>query len=182
MKNNLLKAVSVTLLISMLSAFSACSKDSSTVESSSDSAPFTGITDNGTDSDAPVNEFDMYYPDADGIDLNGVDFNLLYFSNLLTFSWMGIPTDMNPVEETGDVLNDAVYNRNRNIEDMPVTCYIALSVISRKKEFLDLSVFDVPFIEIVSTLIRRVAVYKFSLLCKPVFLGFGKIFFPKAVS
>jgi len=58
------------------------------------------------------------YPDVTGMDLGGVNFNMFYFSNELNHSWSGIPTDLNPTETTGDILNDAVYQRNRVVEEM----------------------------------------------------------------
>ena len=58
------------------------------------------------------------YPNVENIDLDGVDFRLFYFSNAANHAWTGIPTDFNPSETNGDVLNDAVYHRNRTVETL----------------------------------------------------------------
>lgn len=62
-------------------------------------------------------ETEYPFPDVSGVDLGGVTFNMFYFSNELNHAWSGIPTDLNPTETTGDILNDAVYERNRYVEE-----------------------------------------------------------------
>ena len=53
------------------------------------------------------------------LDLGGADFNILYFDAVEACGWSSdIPCDVNTDEQTGDLLNDEVYDRNRRIEDM----------------------------------------------------------------
>jgi len=102
-------------LASLCTAFAACSGGDSgnSVTSAEDSA-----SENTADSSSESTAEADFYPDIEGVDLDGADFGMVYFSNLLNHNWLGIPTDMNPTEETGDILNDAVYSRNRDVEDM----------------------------------------------------------------
>lgn len=53
------------------------------------------------------------------LDLGGRDFSVLYFDPVQDWGWnSNTPSDINIAEETGEVLGDAVYNRNRKIEEM----------------------------------------------------------------
>ena len=53
------------------------------------------------------------------LDLGGADFNILYFDAVEACGWSSdIPCDVNTDEQTGDLLNDEVYDRNRRIEEM----------------------------------------------------------------
>ena len=62
----------------------------------------------------PENEYPKY-----DIDLGGEDFNILFFDAVKACGWSSdIPCDVDVAEQTGDVLSDAVYTRNRKIEDM----------------------------------------------------------------
>lgn len=57
-------------------------------------------------------------PDYD-IDLGGEKFNILYFDPIQAFGWSSdIPCDAYAEEQSGDVLSDAVYERNLRVEDM----------------------------------------------------------------
>lgn len=116
---NTKRLFALLLAAGMLLSLAACSSD--TTASDNDTA------DNGGDAasvnvggdDAAVTSAEVsYYPEIDGVDYDGRGFNLLYFSNELSHGWTDIPTDMNPTEETGDILNDAVYNRNRTVEEL----------------------------------------------------------------
>ena len=50
-------------------------------------------------------------------DYDGYEFHIINFDNALQHAWVGIPNDIDVEEETGDVLNDAVYVRNRAVEE-----------------------------------------------------------------
>ncbi len=107
----LTRMIALFLLAATIATFAACSSDTTDAGGTTTSA-----SESTTISTDPTSPSDMR-PDVDGLDLGGADFGMLYYSNLLTYSWTGIPTDMNPTEETGDILNDAVYNRNRSVEE-----------------------------------------------------------------
>ena len=65
-----------------------------------------------------TSEPEIDYPKYD-IDLGGEDFNILFFDAVKACGWSSdIPCDVDVAEQTGDVLSDAVYTRNRKIEDM----------------------------------------------------------------
>ncbi len=57
------------------------------------------------------------YYDTTGIDYNGYAFYIWNEDNLKDNAWSGFPNDMFVYEETGEVLNDAVYARNRTVEE-----------------------------------------------------------------
>jgi len=114
MKFHISKLTAMLLLISMLASFAACASDDNTALDTSADTSAASETAETAPSDNPAD----YYPDIEGMDLKGASFNMIYFSNELSHGWTGIPSDMNPAEETGDILNDAVYNRNRKVEDL----------------------------------------------------------------
>ncbi len=109
------KILSALLALLTVASLAACASDSGST--SDTTASQSDTTDTTVADTTALTEVD-YSPDTEGVDLEGADFGLVYFSNLLNHSWTGIPTDMNPTEETGDILNDAVYYRNRNVEEM----------------------------------------------------------------
>ncbi len=106
------------LLAGMLLNAAACGEASAPDAGPDTAAPSTSAVDAGGTTGEAAAETALQFPDTNGIDCGGYAFNLLYFSNLLTHSWTDIPTDMNPTEETGDVLNDSVYRRNRTVEEL----------------------------------------------------------------
>ena len=54
-----------------------------------------------------------------GLNLGGEDFTILYFDAVEACGWSSdIPCDVDTEEQTGDLLNDAVYARNRRVEEM----------------------------------------------------------------
>ena len=50
-------------------------------------------------------------------DYEGHEFRIISFDNEQQHGWTGIPNDLDVDEETGDVLNDSVYYRNRAVEE-----------------------------------------------------------------
>ena len=53
------------------------------------------------------------------LNLDGADFTILYFDAVEFCGWSSdIPCDVDTEETNGDLLNDAVYDRNRRIEEM----------------------------------------------------------------
>jgi len=109
---NIKKIISLILLSTcVLSSLAACSSNMK-----NDNAVSIDSTVDIQSSSVETSEIEDYYPDITNIDLNGTDLGMLYFSNLLQHGWQNIPTDMNPIEETGDILNDIVYLRNRDAE------------------------------------------------------------------
>ena len=57
--------------------------------------------------------------DVSGINYEGYEFRIWNFDNELVNGWnrKDIPDDMYSAEQTGDMLNDAVYNRNKTVEE-----------------------------------------------------------------
>ena len=57
--------------------------------------------------------------DVSGIDYEGYEFRIWNFDNVKVNTWdpSDIPNDMYSQELTGDVLNDAVYTRNKTVEE-----------------------------------------------------------------
>ena len=53
------------------------------------------------------------------LDLGGADFTILYYDAVEACGWSSsIPCDVDTEETNGDLLNDAVYDRNRRVEEM----------------------------------------------------------------
>ena len=98
----------------LLSALAACGE---TPPPASDGTAAAVTSEAPAETTAATDPVAEAFAAAAGLDFEGSDFVLLYYSNALSSSWVGIPTDMNPEEETGDVLNDAVYRRNRTVEE-----------------------------------------------------------------
>ena len=101
------------LLLTLLTVLPSCSS-ADTPTSDTSTAEARPAEEEAT---AAENVDSIPYPDVTGMDLGGVNFNMFYFSNELNHGWSGIPTDLNPAETTGDILNDAVYQRNRVVEE-----------------------------------------------------------------
>lgn len=81
------------------------------------------ITNNGNpeaggetvpDSEESVSETDPYDPGLPEKDFDGMDFRILNIEPEDTYWWS--TTQVDATEETGDIINDAIYNRNRSIE------------------------------------------------------------------
>ena len=103
--------IALSLLLSLILGTSCGSGGESgkeTTSSSDDSSDGTDVTT------APEKDYPKY-----DIDLGGEDFNILFFDAVKACGWSSdIPCDVDVAEQTGDVLSDAVYTRNRKIEDM----------------------------------------------------------------
>ncbi|MBQ8641134.1 MAG: extracellular solute-binding protein [Clostridia bacterium] len=105
----------LALLLALLTALPSCGS----ADTGETDAPAGETQPAAEDTTAAEDTADTIpYPDVTGVDLGGVNFNMFYFSNELNHGWSGIPTDLNPTETTGDILNDAVYQRNRAAEEM----------------------------------------------------------------
>ncbi|MCI8387567.1 MAG: hypothetical protein HFE63_03765 [Clostridiales bacterium] len=96
--------ISAALMAALLTAIPAVSCTSSTENTGGGT---NGITDTDTDSSAMVTE-SVTYPD---VDYEGAEFRILNFDQL----W-NMYIHIDAAELNGEVLNDAVYNRNRKIE------------------------------------------------------------------
>ncbi len=62
-------------------------------------------------------ETERLYYDTKGADYGGSSFGIWNFDNVTVTGWIGIPCDLFVDELNGDVLNDAVYARNLEIEN-----------------------------------------------------------------
>ena len=105
MKN---KILAVSLILALLLTVGCGSKDSG--EQKQTSADTT-VADTTAEPELTIPDYKL--------DLGGADFNILYFDAVEACGWSSdIPCDVNTDEQTGDLLNDEVYDRNRRIEDM----------------------------------------------------------------
>ena len=105
MKN---KILAVSLIPALLLTVGCGSKDSG--EQKQTSADST-VADTTAEPELTIPDYKL--------DLGGADFNILYFDAVEACGWSSdIPCDVNTDEQTGDLLNDEVYDRNRRIEDM----------------------------------------------------------------
>ena len=66
---------------------------------------------------AAAPETERPYYDAKGADYDGATFVIWNFDNAASNGWTGIPNDLFVDEMNGDVLNDAVYTRNLEVEN-----------------------------------------------------------------
>lgn len=95
----------LTLVFIFALLLTACANDEAN-DIQTTTAPITTSTDNNTnETDLPYD-----YPDAD---YGGATLNILNITNL----W-DMLVDIDRTELNGEILNDTVYNRNRNIEQM----------------------------------------------------------------
>ena len=117
------KNLSICLLIAMLASLASCGGDAP----AADTTASGGMTETTTAAEtAPP------YPEYD-LDGGGRAFRMIYFDAVAAYGWSSeIPCDIEEAEITGDVLSDAVYNRNRKIEEM---YNISFEAISTKEEF-----------------------------------------------
>lgn len=105
MKN---KILAVSLILALLLTVGCGSKDPG--EQKQTSADST-VADTTAEPELTIPDYKL--------DLGGADFNILYFDAVEACGWSSdIPCDVNTDEQTGDLLNDEVYDRNRRIEDM----------------------------------------------------------------
>ncbi len=109
-----MKHISSALLTALLlSSLVSCSDGSAAV-----------TTDSATDTSAHSADAETVETQAERItvtpvnsDYEGYEFRILGFDNEQQHGWTGIPCDLDVESETGDVLNDAVYARNRAVEE-----------------------------------------------------------------
>lgn len=107
------KITALLLALLLLFPLAACGNsgtDSGKVNETTASAPMTeDITESETTRDFPEYQLDG----------GGKDLNILYFDPVAFCGWSDqIACDVNTDEETGDLLGDAVYLRNRKVEEL----------------------------------------------------------------
>ena len=98
--------------ILMSSAVTGCSGGGDTVQTSAETEAV--VSGNETEADTEKIAFDVT-----GIDYEGYEFRVWNFDNYKVNTWdpKDIPNDLYSTELTGDVLNDAVFTRNKNVEE-----------------------------------------------------------------
>ena len=103
------KFTALTLLAALLLSVSCGSQGGSQNETT------TGGETTSADTTA---EPEITIPDYK-LNLDGADFTILYYDAVEACGWSSdIPCDVDTEETNGDLLNDAVYDRNRRIEEM----------------------------------------------------------------
>ena len=100
-----------TLLLAILLLFTACGGGKTETPSGAQTAPASDTTAEATEAVTTA------YYDVTGIDYNGYAFYIWNEDNLKDNNWTGFPNDMFVEGETGEILNDAVYTRNRAVEE-----------------------------------------------------------------
>jgi len=104
----------ISLLIAslfILLSFSACSNAG---QPDSTTAP-AAVTD--PVNTAPEESTRLYPQIPEGTDLKGDEFVILYYDTAVIHNLPGIPVDVWVEAQNGDVLNDAVFKRNKNVEE-----------------------------------------------------------------
>ena len=98
--------------ILMSSAVTGCSGGGDTVQTSAE----TEAVVSGNETEADTEKIAFY---VTGIDYEGYEFRVWNFDNYKVNTWdpKDIPNDLYSTELTGDVLNDAVFTRNKNVEE-----------------------------------------------------------------
>ncbi|MBE6657346.1 MAG: extracellular solute-binding protein [Ruminococcaceae bacterium] len=76
----------------------------------------TAAVGTGTETEA-VTEDERIVLDMTDRDYGGDIFHIVNYDNVTDNQWVGIPDDIFCEEETGDLLGDAVYQRNRTVEE-----------------------------------------------------------------
>lgn len=100
--------LSVVLILPMIIAAGACSSGGDRSIVSADSP---------TLSDETKAETARLYPDHES-DYKGAGFTVLYFDAVKNCGWSDLPCDVDEPQQVGEALSDAVYIRNRKIEEM----------------------------------------------------------------
>lgn len=104
------KRISAIALILAMAALTACGTQSGAQNETQAST--------GTSADTTSTETAVTLPDYK-LDLGGEDFKILYFDPVKSWGWSSnIPSDVSVEEQTGDILADAIYARNSEIEEM----------------------------------------------------------------
>ena len=100
--------ISILLLTSLL--VSSCGGASDTTDTEpAEQQDTASVTDAASDERITL--------DITGKDYGGDTFHIVNYDNVTDNQWVGIPDDIFCEEESGDVLSDAVYARNRTVED-----------------------------------------------------------------
>ena len=98
-------------LTALLAALVSCGGETASKPAETQSAQDSAATE----TEAVTEE--RLYP-AYELDLGGADFHMYYFDEVYVCGWSSdIPNDIMQTEETGDILADAVYRRNRAVEE-----------------------------------------------------------------
>ena len=106
------KQALVSLLLLTASLFAACA------DGGEEPATTTAAADTAADTvTEAVTEETRITLDMTGIDYGGDEFHIVNYDNITDNQWVGIPDDIFSEEETGDLLGDAVYRRNRTVEE-----------------------------------------------------------------
>ena len=106
MKNK--RLLSMLLVISMLLPLASCEKDKVTDIQKDTSADMQQISENNPEETETVSAWDQLVP----IDYEGYDFHILSYNSAGLTKWLDAE------EENGEVLNDAIYYRNRAVEEL----------------------------------------------------------------
>ena len=118
------KNLSICLLIAMLASLASCGGDAPAADTTA-SGETTPAATTAAETEPPYPEYDL--------DGGGRTFRMYYFDAVATFGWSSeIPCDIEEAEITGDLLSDAVYNRNRKVEEL---FNISFEALPAKNEF-----------------------------------------------
>ena len=84
-----------------------------------ETAPETETTQNTTPAETTETETERLTFDTTGIDYEGYEFRIWNFDNVKVNTWNpdDIPNDLYSTELNGDMLNDAVFTRNKTVEE-----------------------------------------------------------------
>ena len=100
--------ISILLLTSLLVSSCGGASDPTATESA-EKQDTASVTDAASDERITL--------DTAGKDYGGDTFHIVNYDNVTDNQWGGIPDDIFCEEESGDVLGDAVYQRNRTVEE-----------------------------------------------------------------
>jgi hypothetical protein len=105
------RLLAVILLSAVMATFSCGAEQKGSTDS--------GVTSDNLSSENSENTSELFaYPKYD-IDLGGETFRILYFDAVEACGWSSdIPCDIDVAEQNGELLSDAVFIRNRKIEEM----------------------------------------------------------------
>ncbi len=110
MKKRTLRTSAVLLLLA--GTLAACAAEAPAVKAEPDTTADAASSETAASTDevrltvTPMNT-----------DYDGHEFRIISFDNEQQHGWTGIPSDIDTEEETGEVLNDAVYYRNLAVEE-----------------------------------------------------------------
>lgn len=106
----LIPAASLTAVLLLSSLFSCAQEETP-------AATTDAVSGTGAAATAAVTEETRITVTPVNTDYETYEFRILGFDNEQQHGWTGIPNDLDVESETGDVLNDAVYTRNRAVEE-----------------------------------------------------------------